>query len=429
MNQNWDLIVTGGGTSGVAAAISAARYGCKVLIVEKNSFLGGTATGALVTPMMKNITQSGENLTQGIVLEVLDRLAKSGNSAAFKDGNPGWFNPEMLKCVLDDFCEENKVEILFDTVVLGTEVDNNNITSIKCWNKGGFSKLKSKYYIDATGDADLAALAGVPFESNEHQTMSLRFIMANVDLDVFAQWLTDIDPDSNVTAIDYHNYETILLTTAHTWDNLDWKLRPFFTIAVKEGILEEEDAAYFQVFSIPGQKSAVAFNCPRISAKHELDPLNPEDISYAYKQGRKQIRRIAEFCKKYLSGFEEAYISQIAPQLGVRDSRRINGLYKLTEEDILEAKKFDNAVAKSNYPVDIHAKEKGKNELKHLPPDQYYEIPLESLIPVNIENLLIVGRCISTTFKAQASVRIQPNCWSMGEYASKYVADKIKDLL
>lgn len=426
MNKNWDLIVAGGGTAGVAAGISAARNGCKVLIVEKNSFLGGTATGALVTPMMKNITQSGENLTQGIVLEVLDRLTKSGDCATFKDGNPGWFNPEMLKCVLDDFCEENNVDIFFDTIIRGAEVENNNITAVKCWNKGGDFKLKAKYYIDATGDADLAAFAGVPFESKEHQTMSLRFIMANVDLAAFAVWLTEIDPDSNVTAIDYHNYETILLTTAHTWDNFGWKLRPYFALAVKDGVLEEEDAAYFQIFSIPGQKNALAFNCPRISAAHALDPLNPEDISYAYKQGRKQIRRLAEFCKKYLCGFEEAYISQIAPQLGIRDSRRISGLYKLTEDDIFNAKKFENAVAKSNYPVDIHAKEKGKNELKHLPPDQYYEIPPESLIPENIKNLLVAGRCISATFKAQASVRIQPNCWSMGEYAGKYAAAKIK---
>jgi len=427
MNKNWDLIVAGGGTSGVAAAISAAKNGCKVLIIEKNSFLGGSATGSLVTPMMKNITHSGENLTHGLILEVLDRLSKSNNSASFQDGNNGWFNPEMLKCVLDDFCEENNIEILFDTVVIGANVENNNITSVKCWNKGGNSDLKAKYYIDATGDADLAALSGVSFESKEHQTISLRFIMANVNLDDFAQWLTEIDPDSSVTEIDYHNIETILLTTAYTWDNRGWKLKPFFALAVREGILKEEDTAYFQVFSIPGQKNALAFNCPRISANHELDPLNPEDISYAYIQGRKQIRRLVKFCKKYLSGFEEAYISQIAPQLGVRDSRRIKGLYKLTEEDILNAKKFDNAAAKSNYPIDIHANQKGGNELKNLSHDQYYEIPLESMLLENIKNLLVVGRCISTSFKAQASIRIQPNCWSMGEFAGKYIADKIKE--
>lgn len=429
MIEKWDLIVAGGGTSGVSAALSAARNGCKVLIVEKNSFLGGTATGSLVTPMMKNIADAEINLTTGIITEVIDRMNKTGNCATHKDGNPGWFNPEILKCVLDDFCEENNVEILFDTTVIETSVVNNEIKSIKCSNKGGVTELNAKYFIDATGDADLAMIAGVPFESDEHQTMSLRFILANVDLNAFAKWITEIDPNRNITSVDYTDSEIMLLTTAYTWDESPsedkWKLKPYFNKAVEKGVLEKEDTAYFQIFTIPGQKNAVALNCPRISSKKQLDPLNPNHISYAYKQGRKQIRRIAEFCKTYLTGFEDSYISQIAPQLGVRDSRRIIGKYQLTEEDIFNAKKFDNPVARSNYPVDIHAKEKGKNELKFLPEGQYYEIPLESLMPVNIENLLVIGRCISTTFRAQASIRIQPNCWSMGEYAGKYIADKI----
>jgi hypothetical protein len=425
METNWDIIVAGGGTSGAAAAISAARSGCKVLVIEKNTFLGGTATGSLVTPMMNNKLQIGEYLTKGLPLEVLKRLQETGDSATFKKENPGWFNPEMMKCVLDDFCEESGVEVLFDTVVLGAEVENKNITKIKCHNKGGEIEFSAKYFIDATGDADLAAYAGVPFESEEHQTMSLRFVMTNVDLDEFARWMSEIDADFASTSIDYSNYEAMLLTAAHTWDNHGWKLRPFFGLAVRDGILLPEDAAYFQFFSIPGQKNAVALNCPRISARKQLDPLNPEDLSYAYKQGRKQMRRLAKFCITYLAGFEEAYISQIAPQLGVRDSRRIKGKYKLTEEDILRAKKFENAVAKSNYPVDVHAREKGKNELIHLPPNQYYEIPLESLTPENIDNLLVVGRCISTTFRAQASIRIMPNCWSMGEYAGKHLAEKV----
>lgn len=425
MPEKYDLIVAGGGTAGVAAAVSASREGCKVLIIEKNSFLGGTATGALVTPMMNNMLQSGENLTSGIISEVLQRLSISGDSATFKDKNPGWFNPEMLKCVLDDFCEENNVEVLFDTVLIGATTINNNITAVKCFNKGGISELQAKYYIDATGDADLAAFAGVPFESDEHQSFSLRFIMSNINTDNFTRALNEIDPDSNVTVIDYKACETILLSTAYTSEDKGWKLKPYFALAIKEKVLKPEDADYFQIFSIPGQNNAIAFNCPRIFSDRQLDPLNPADISYAYKQGRKQIRRLAEFCKKYLPGFEEAYVSQIAPQLGVRDSRRIEGLYKLTEEDIFNTKKFENPVAKSNYPVDVHSREKGKSILMHLPPGTYYEIPLESLLPKNINNLAVVGRCISTTFKAQASVRIQPNCWSMGEYAGKYIAAKI----
>ena len=425
MNKTWDLIVAGGGTSGVSAAISAARLGCKVLIIEKNGFLGGTATGALVTPLMKNKTEDGVDLTNGLLAEVLSCLEKTGDCATHKNGNNGWINPEMLKCVLDDFCERDNTEVLFDTIVVGASVADNKITAIKCHNKGGAAEFQAKYYIDATGDADLAAVAGIDFESKEHQSFSLRFNMANVNIEAFAGWLNEIDPDSGVSSVDYHDYETILLTTAHTWEDKNFKLRPYFNYAVREGILEHEDGAYFQVFSIPGQKNAVAFNCPRIPAQGNPDPLNPYEISFAYKQGRKQIRRLAEFCKKYLTGFEEAYISQIAPMLGIRDSRRIKGIYKLTEEDIIDSRKFKNAAAKSNYPIDVHSSKAGMSELTHLVPDDYYEIPIECLIPENINNLLVAGRCISATFRAQASLRIQPNCWAMGESAGKYAANLI----
>lgn len=416
----------GGGTAGVAAAISATRKGCKVLIIEKNGFLGGSATASLVTPMMKNTLSDGEPLTEGIIDEVLARLKETGDSASFKNENPGWFNPEILKCVLDDFCEENNVDVLFDTVIAGATTADGKITGVKCLNAGGYSDFTAKYYIDATGDAVLSSFAGVPVESNEHQTVSLRFIMANVDLDNFAKWMTDIDNEYSNESLDYSDYENILITAAHTWDNIGWKLRPFFGLAIREGIIESSDAAYFQIFSVPGQKNAVAFNCPRIFSIKELDPYNPEDISYAYRQGRKQIRRLAKFCNLYLQGFEEAYISQIAPVLGIRDSGRIKGRYTLTEENVLTGKKFDNAAAKSNYPIDIHSREEGQNELIPLLPNEYYEIPLECLMPENIDNLLVAGRCISATFRAQASVRIQPNCWSMGEYAGNYAAGKIK---
>jgi len=425
MDTIYDIIVAGGGTSGVAAAISAARQGCKVLIIEKNSFLGGTATAALVTPMMKNITEDGKSLTNGIFSEVVESMTKSGNCASHSNGNKGWFNPEMLKCVLDDFCEQNNVEVLFDTAITEAQTDKNSLTSVKCYNKGGFSKYKAKFYIDATGDADLAALAGVDFESNEHQSFGLRFNMANVDLNAFAEWLTEIDPDSGVSSIEYYKNETILLTTAHTWDNDSFKLRPYFNLAVKNGILKREDGAYFQIFSIPGQKNAVAFNCPRIFSAKSLDPLNPEDISYAYRQGRKQLRRLASFCIEYFQGFKDSYISQIAPMIGIRDSRRIKGMYTLTEEDVMNGKKFNNAAAKSNYPIDVHSSKAGKSELTPLDPNDYYEIPIESMIPQNMNNLLVAGRSISATFRAQASLRIQPVCWAMGEAAGVFAAKKL----
>ena len=433
-----DLIVIGGGSAGVAAAISAARQNCKTLLIEKMGFLGGTATASLVTPMMMNMLDNKYNLTEGLYLETLSRLRETGHSAVHENGNPGWFDPVMLKCILDDMCEESKVDVLFDTIVTKVKVKDNLIKSVNCFNKSGNTSFSAKYFIDATADADIAAFAGVSFESGQevcaskktcvtvHQAMSLRFIMANVNLEKFGNWLMEIDPDSGVSSVYYTDDKKILLTTAYANTDGIWKLKPYFDQAIKDGILNPEDAQYFQVFSIPGQKNALAMNCPRIYSDKSLDPLDMWDISYAQKMGRKQIRRIAEFCKKYLAGFDKAYISEIAPQIGVRDSRRINGIYKLTEDDIFNAKKFPNSVAKSNYPVDIHSHEKGKSELKFLPENEYYEIPAKSLMPKNIDNLLVVGRSISATFKAEASLRIQPNCWAMGEAAGKIIAERLE---
>jgi len=444
----FDVIVAGGGTSGAAAAVSAAKCGLKVLVIEKNGFLGGTSTASLVTPMMKNLIDKETNLTEGLYLEVLSRLEQSGDSAVHSDGNPGWFNPEMMKCVLDDMCAENNVKVLFETVVTEVKTEKGKVVSIKCHSRSGFMEYKAKYYIDATGSAELSALAGADFSlgNNEelfnrlndsiyennlegidhsHQTFSLRFNMSGIDLDTFGSWIMEIDADSGVSSFEKNEKGQILLTTAHTWEGNNWKLRPFFLKAVEEGVLNQEDGAYFQIFSIPGQKGTLSFNCPRIFSEKTLHPLNAEDISYAYTEGRKQIRRIADFCRKYLPGFEEAFICQIAPELGIRDSRRIAGQYKLTKEDILNCKKFQYPCAKSNYPIDVHSKEEDKSRLEFLPEKDYYEIPMESLIPKNINNLIVVGKTVSAEFEAQASLRIQPNCWSMGEAAGKYLYEVI----
>jgi len=425
LKTKWNLIVAGGGLSGVAAAVSAGRKGCKVLLIEKYGFLGGNATASLVTPMMKNLDSSKHPFNNGLNKEIIEKLTVTKNCASHPDGNPGWFNPEKMKFVLDELCEENNVDILFDTQVIGAGRENEFITAINCINKAGYQQFEADFYIDATGDGDLAAHAGVPFEADEHQSLTLRFIMDNVNIYKFSQWLTDIEPDMVFSSVEYADFETVLMTTAHTSEDLGWKLRPYFMLAIRDEILKPEDAEYFQIFTIPGQKNAVAFNCPRIYSEKPLNPLNPWDISYAYIQGRKQIKRLEKFCRTYLPGFEEAYISQIAPALGIRDSRRIEGVYKLTEEDILIGKKFENPAARSNYPIDIHGNNAAESRLTGLTNDNYYEIPIESLIPKGVSNLMVVGKCLSATFKAQASARIQPNCIAMGESAGKFIAEKL----
>lgn len=428
-----DVLVAGGGSAGVAAAVSAARTGVKTILIEKSSFLGGVATGGLVTPMMKNALDAKNLLTKGMFLEICDRLVKAGGGGSFKDGNPGWFNPEVYKCVLDEICLEANVQLMFENQIVSVETENKEIKKVFFVNKSGCFSIQAKEFIDCTGDGDLIALSGVSYESganNHRQAMSLRFMMSGVELKDLAKWLQENDKteDSPVHLLDNGD---ILLSSAYTFER-EWTLRPFFDKALKNNDLQKEDAAYFQIFSVPGSPGLVAFNCPRITPENKtLDPLNNEDTSWTLTHGRQMIKRISNFCKKYLPGFKNSYICQIAPNIGVRESRRLIGQYVLNADDVLSGKKFEDAIANSNWPIDIHPSKIGeKGQLRHPPKNDYYQIPLRSLLPKEneIKNLIVAGRCLSATFEAQGSARIQANCWAMGEAAGKLAAKRVLNL-
>lgn len=423
-----DILVAGGGSAGVAAAVSAARSGKKTVLIEKSTFLGGMATGALVTPMMKNALDSASLLTKGIFLEVCERLVKAGGGAKFKDGNPGWFNPEIYKIVLDEICTEAGVSLMFDNQIINAKKENAVLKEIFTLNKGGCFSISAKQFIDCTGDGDLISLSGASYEEGTiRQAMSLRFMMSNIDLNKFGKWLEENDKtnDSPVYRLDNGD---ILLSSAYTYER-NWSLKPFFDEALKKGDLKKEDAAYFQVFSIPGSPGLLAFNCPRITPDEKtLNPLNNENSSWVLVHGRQMIKRISNFTKKYLPGFENSYLSQIAPHIGIRESRRLIGQYVLSAEDVLSGKKFDDKVASSNWPIDIHPSKIGeKGQLRHPPKGDYYDIPLRSLLPKEneIKNLMVAGRCLSSSFEAQGSARIQPNCYAMGEAAGLLAAKRI----
>ena len=432
-----DVLVAGGGSSGVASAISVARAGVRTVLIEKSTFLGGMATGGLVTPMMKNALDAKNILTKGLFLEVCDRLVKAGGGGVFKDGNPGWFNTEVYKWVLDEMCVEAGVKLMFDNYIVETHRNGSYLQKIFFINKGGYFSISAKEFIDCTGDGDLMVLAGVSYESGEEghrQAMSLRFMTSGVDLNTLAKWLQENDKsgDSPVYFLDNGD---ILLSSAYTFEK-NWTLKPFFEKALRNKDLEKEDAAYFQIFSVPGSPGLVAFNCPRITPENKtLDSLNNEDTSWVLVHGRQMIKRISSFCKKYLPGFEKSYVCQIAPLIGVRESRRLIGQYVLTADDVLSARKFDDAIANSNWPIDIHPSTIRRGEvtspLRRPPENDYYQIPLRSLLPKEneIKNLIVAGRCLSATFEAQGSARIQANCWAMGEAAGILAAKRSKELL
>lgn len=424
----YDLVIIGGGTAGCATAITAGKKGLKVLIIEKNSFLGGSMTGGLVMPMMKNFLKDGTDLNANFPKELMNELKNVNGSLTFNDNNYGWFNSELLKCALDNLCAKYNVDIFFESIVTNAEYDNGKITSCKIQYCGQKIKIEGKYFVDATGNGDLANICKVDFENGDNginQAMTLRFIAEGVDVKRFAEFLRSIDDNEEISPICEIDGQ-IHLSTACTWDNDIWKLKPYFEKAVQDGVLKEEDCAYFQIFTIPNQPNAITFNAPRIFAEKSLNPLDVKDISYALIQGRKQLQRLMNFAKKYLIGFENAYISQIAPTLGIRDSRRIKCEYELSEEDILSAKKFENSVAKSNYPIDVHSCEKNKSILNKLTENDYFEIPLECLKVKNFDNFFVAGKIISSTFLAQAALRIIPNCLSMGENLAEYIAKQVK---
>ena len=420
--RKYDVIIIGGGTAGCAAAYTAGMLGLKTLLIEKNTHLGGTITSGLVVPAMSS---SQNQINRDFYKALVKELKPLKGQVTYLD-NPGWFNPELCKIALDRLMVRAKVEVLFDTHPIGVNIINKEINGITLASNMLSVYIGANYIVDASGNCEVAELAGAEFiqKENEIQPVSLRFEMGGVNLEIFSGWLSDYDKDRSVTTMQLIDGQ-IHLSTAYTWDKRhkdkpNWALEPLFVHAVKEKVLKDSDRNYFQVFTIPNMLDTVAFNCPRINLNDNINPLNNSDISKALIEGREAIIRIANFCRIYFPGFEKSYISNIADMLGVRVSRRIKGRYIYTIDDLKSGKKFETPVLISNYPIDIHSNKKGASVLEYSV--QEYQLPIESLMSADFKNLFVAGRCLSADFHAQAALRIQPSCFSMGEGVAKYIA-------
>ncbi len=419
----YDVVICGGGTAGVAAGYIAAKNDLKTLIIEKNIHLGGTITSALVIPAMKS---DSENINCVFYNDFIEKMKKYSGQITYIDGNCGWYNPELAKIVLDEMLVSAGCEILFNTTVKSANCCDDNIKSIEISNGILSLCIESKYYVDTTGNSYFSKILNHKFltDKTSQQPMTLRFHMSGIDLKIFSEWLMKIDADRNVTTCAEIDGE-IHLSTACTWDkNKHWALRPLFESAVAEGVLEESDSAYFQVFSVPGMPGTLSFNCPRINTDKELDPNNPKDVSFALITGRKQILRISNFVKKYFPGFEKAFISNIADMIGVRESNRLLGKYVYTKADMIEAKCIENPVLHATYPIDIHSYKKDSSSMETVVKEYY--LPIDALKSAQFNNLYFAGRNISASFETQAALRIQTSCFSMGEAVSLDILNKIK---
>ena len=421
LKNKYDVIIVGGGTAGVSCAWNCGKLGLSTLLIELNSYLGGSITSSLVIPAMKT---SDNAINTDFFNELYKTLSDMNGAITYSDGNKGWFNPELTKIALDKLMADVNVDVVFESYINNINVQNCKVLSIsiesihnvkKCCNFDELSlPFESKYFVDGTGDAKIFQKLNCKFLENfekNSQPVNLRFIMSGINVKRFAEWITDFDKNRDVTTSCTYRGNTYM-STAYTWDsNIEWALKPLFDEGIADGVITEADSNYFQMFSVAGTSDAVAFNAPRLINYNSR-------CSNAYIDGRSAILRLSNFCKKYLPGFENAYISSIANSLGVRVSNRILGKYIYTYDDLISGKKFNNPVLISNYPVDIHSDKKDTSTLEKVLKE--YQLPLESLMSTDFDNLFAIGRCISADFKAQAALRIIPSCFSMGEGLAKY---------
>lgn len=386
--MEYDIIVLGGGFTGCAAAVAAARRGSRVLLIEASGSLGGAAVNCLVYPFMPNATkiidEKGERqwlrLSRGIFAELSSELSKHAGAGNFLD--------EELKLLLDDKVIASGAELLLHAPLCGVEKKENHIERVSVVTKGGVLSFGARVFIDCTGDADLTVMAGVPTRLGREgdelcQPMTLCFRVANVDKKRF-------------------------FASRELWQGLYKRL-------LSEGKLTNprEDIL---VFDHPIE-NMLHFNTTRIV---KLDPVDPFELTRAEIEARKQVAELMRFFKENdIPGMENAELVSTAPSIGVRESRMLTGEYILTGADLVACRVFDDAVAAGNYDIDIHNPEGSGTSHYYFPEGKWYTIPYRSLIPTerDCDNLLVGGRCISVDHEAQASIRIMPICTTTGEAA------------
>ena len=390
MKHTSDVIVAGGGPGGLAAAVSAARNGADTLLVERYGFLGGMATAGLVNPFM-TYWAGEEQIIGGVLQEVIDRLTALG---AYGKGSRTAFDPEAFKLVADQMCEDAGVKVLLHSFLSDATVSGDAIESIEIAGKSGKTSISARVYVDGTGDADLAFMAGARCEKGRDedglmQPMTLNFRVCKVDT-------SRMPPRGE-------------------------EFNKLFDKAKAEGRLDcpRENVLLF----LTTREGEIHFNQTRIT---HADGTSTEDLTRAEIEGRRQAWQFLDFLRRDVSGFEQAEMLMSGPQVGMRETRRVMGEYVLTGEDVLSARKFDDCIARGSYSIDIHSPTGAGTVIQRLKPGESYDIPYRCLVPLGIDNLLIAGRPISATHEAHSSLRIMPICMGIGQAAGTAAALSIK---
>ena len=395
--MRYNLVVVGGGLTGVAAAVSAAREGLTVLLVEKSGCLGGAISNCLVYPFMPYWTkpywgEAAKNkkyLSQGIFKEMKERHDKYVTDC--KDHE---FNSEYFKIVLDDMTVESGVTVLFHSVLADVKKQGEKITAIEIIAKSQRITVEGDFFVDATGDGDLFYLAGCDYQLGREsdgfcQPMTTCFRMSGVDLDLF----TEERP----------------------------KLQELYKEKQSKGEITNPRENILVFFGVG--EDVLHFNSTRVI---KLNPTDPFDVSRAEVMARRQIHELVSFLKENSKAFDESALISIAVDIGVRESRKLKGVHILTADEIINCTQFEDSIALGNYDIDIHNPTGTGTSHRFFGDGEYYTIPYRTLLPKEFNNLLVAGRCLSATHEAQASVRIMPTCCCLGQAVGTAVAVAFK---
>ncbi len=386
--KKFNLIVVGGGQAGCSAALAAARQGMNVLLAEAGGALGGSAVTCLVNPYMPFTTMVEENgekqqldLSAGIFGEIYKEL--NSDEIYGYSGGGRLFHEESMKVLYDRKMKDAGVTVLLHATLCDVGRKDRHIESLSFATVGGIYTFTADSFIDTTGDATLAFLAGSPFQlgretDNLCQPMTLCFRLGNVD--------TNKIPYAEIDDL-YNEFQAQGKITN-----------------------PREDVLIFRSL-IPG---VLHFNTTRIV---KLDPTDPFDRSKAEAMAREQVVEIFHFLRDNFENFRHADLLMTASEIGVRESRMIEARHILSAQELISCTHFEDSIAAGNYDIDIHSPDGTGTSHCRFPQGVYYTIPYRSLIPRDLDNLLVAGRCIGATHEAQASVRIMPICSCTGEAA------------
>ncbi len=384
-----EVIVCGAGSAGIGAALAAARQGAQVTLVDPAGYVGGNMVSGLY---LIGCYDGEKQIVKGLFDEIVSRLRERGGVDLFPTETTGLpVDPEMLKVLLLEMLDEAGVELRLHTQLVSVVREGSRIRYAIVEGKDGRRALPADYFIDTTGDADLAFQAGVPCEMGRQ-------------LDGAVQPQTLI---FSVGGIDQAAFEA-----AGGWN---YMYEQFDQITASHAFRNPRKKSFSGYWTTKSRQGELMFNVTRVLGQ---DVTKSRGLTSAEVESRLQAWEfVQEFLRPHVAGFENAYLVWTAAHVGIRETRRVRGHYVLTKDDIWNFRKFDDTVVCGSYPIDIHSPTGADTEFPqdHFYGGKYWTIPYRSLVPLEVENLFVAGRCLSATHEALSAVRCIANTLAMGE--------------